>query len=97
MTLTQARREYRQFVSRMDVAFAFGRGCSVDANHLTLRGLRDKADRLLAQLRTLEAATGKHALGTPGRVVKIECSRHRERRPPRDTGVTAIGCRVLFS
>jgi hypothetical protein len=45
MTVAEARREYRRFMSRMDVAFAFGHGCSMSGSHPTLRALRDEADR----------------------------------------------------
>ena len=59
MTIAEARRQYQEFMSRMDVAFAFGHGCAMDGAHPRLRALRDEADRLLAQLRTLQAAGGR--------------------------------------
>jgi hypothetical protein len=72
MTVSEARRQYREFMSRMDVAFAFGHGCAMDGSHPRLRALRDEADRLLAQLRTLQALTGERPLNAPGRVVTGE-------------------------
>jgi hypothetical protein len=74
MTITEARREYREFMSRMDVAFAFGHGCSMAGSHPTLRALREEADRLLARVRTLEVAAGQRELNCPGRVVRIDFS-----------------------
>jgi hypothetical protein len=58
MTVAEARRQYREFMSRMDVAFAFGHGCTTDGAHPRLRSLRAEADRLLTQLRTLQALAG---------------------------------------
>lgn len=75
MTVSEARSEYRQLMSRMDVAFAFGHGYSISGSHPKLCALRAEADRLLAQPRTLEAAAGERALNTPGRKVTIEYSR----------------------
>jgi hypothetical protein len=75
MTVTEALREYREYMSRMDVAFAFGHGCSMSGSDPRLRALRAEADRLLVQLRILEAAVGTHPLNTPGRCVKIEFHR----------------------
>jgi hypothetical protein len=76
MTVTEARREYRRFMSRMDVAFAFGHGCSMASSHPVLRALRAEADRLLVQLRALEAAAGERPLNPPGQHVRIEFCRH---------------------
>jgi hypothetical protein len=75
MTVAEARGEYRRFMSRMDVAFAFGHGCSIAGSHPVLRGLRDEADRLLVELRALEAAAGERPLNPPGRSVSIEFCR----------------------
>jgi len=75
MTVTEALREYREYMSRMDVAFAFGHGCSMSGSDPRLRALRAEADRLLVQLRILEAAVGTRPLNTPGRCVKIEFHR----------------------
>ncbi len=72
MTVAQARREYREFMSRTDVAFAFGHGCSIADSHSRLRALRAEADRLLAQLRTVQAAAGERPLNAPGSTVSIE-------------------------
>ena len=72
MTIAEARRQYQQFMSRMDVAFAFGHGCAIDGAHPRLRALRDEADRLLAQLRILQAAAGVRPLNAPGATVAIE-------------------------
>lgn len=72
MTIAEARRQYHEFMSRMDVAFAFGHGCSMDGAHPRLRALREEADRLLAQLRTLQALAGERALNAPGRIVTGE-------------------------
>jgi len=72
LTIAEARRQYQQFMSRMDVAFAFGHGCAMDGAHPRLRALRDEADRLLAQLRTLQAAAGVRPLNAPGATVAIE-------------------------
>jgi hypothetical protein len=72
MTVAEARRQYREFMSRMDVAFAFGHGCAMDGRHPRLRALRDEADRLLAQLRTLQAVAGERPLNAPGRIVTGE-------------------------
>ena len=44
MTVAEARREYRCFMSRMDVAFAFGHGCSIAGSHPVLRRLQDDPD-----------------------------------------------------
>ena len=65
MTIAEARRQYQEFMSRMDVAFAFGHGCAMDGSHPQLRALRDEADRLLAQLRTLQALGGERPLNAP--------------------------------
>jgi hypothetical protein len=75
MTVAEARREYRAFMSRMDVAYAFGHGCSISASHPTLRALRAEADRLLVRLRALEAAAGERPLNVPGRKISIEFCR----------------------
>lgn len=75
MTVAEARREYREFMARMDVAFAFGHGCSISGSHPTLRALRAEADRLLVRLRTLEAAVGARPLNIPGRKISIEFCR----------------------
>lgn len=75
MTVAEARHEYRRFMSRMDVAFAFGHGCSISGSHSTLRDLRAEADRLLVQLQALEAAAGERPLNTLGRQVSIEFCR----------------------
>jgi hypothetical protein len=75
MTLAEARREYRRFMSRMDVAFAFGHGCTISGSHPMLRELRTEADRLLVQLRALEAVAGERPLNAPGRKVSIEFCR----------------------
>ena len=72
MTIAEARRQYQEFMSRMDVAFAFGHGCAMDGAHPRLRALRDEADRLLAQLRALQAAGGERPLNAPGHVVAID-------------------------
>ena len=72
MTVTEARRQYREFMSRTDVAFAFGHGCAMEGTHPRLRALRDEADRLLAQLRTLQAVAGERSLNAPGRIVTGE-------------------------
>lgn len=72
MTVAEARRQYQQFMSRMDVAFAFGHGCAMDGSHLRLRALRAEADRLLTQVRTLQALAGERPLNAPGRVVNGE-------------------------
>ncbi|MGH2914701.1 MAG: hypothetical protein ACRDMX_06915 [Solirubrobacteraceae bacterium] len=74
MTVSEARRQYRDFMSRMDVAFAFGHGCAIEGSHPALTRLRDEADRLLAQMRTLEAFAGDRPLNPPGRSVAIELS-----------------------
>jgi hypothetical protein len=76
MTIDEADRQYRQFMSRMDVAYAFGHGCSIAASHPVLRGLRAEADRLLTQLRTLQAAAQQRPLNAPGRTVTLEFSRN---------------------
>jgi hypothetical protein len=62
MTVAEAGCEYRAFMSRMDVAFAFGHGCSISDSHPTLRALRVEADRLLVRLRALGAAAGDRPL-----------------------------------
>jgi hypothetical protein len=72
MTIAEARRQYQEFMSRMDVAFAFGHGCAVDGAHPRLRALRAEADRLLAQWRALQVAAGERPLNAPGRVVSID-------------------------
>ncbi|HEX4009696.1 MAG TPA: hypothetical protein VHX62_06795 [Solirubrobacteraceae bacterium] len=72
MTVAEARRQYQEFMSRMDVAFAFGHGCAMDGSHPRLRALREEADRLLAQLRTLQAAAGERPLNPPGHSVAID-------------------------
>jgi hypothetical protein len=72
MTVAEARRQYHEFITRMDVAFAFGQGCSMDGSHPNLHALRAEADRLLAQLRTLQALAGERPLNAPGRVVTVE-------------------------
>ena len=72
MTIAEARRQYQQFMSRMDVAFAFGHGCTMDGAHPRLRALREEADRLLAQLHTLQAAAGERPLNAPGVTVTLE-------------------------
>jgi hypothetical protein len=72
MTIAEARRQYQEFMSRMDVAFAFGHGCAMDGSHPRLRALREEADRLLAQLRTLQALAGERPLNAPGRIVTGE-------------------------
>jgi hypothetical protein len=74
MTVAEARREYHGFMSRMDVAFAFGHGCSISGSHPTLRALRAEADRLLVRLRALEAVAGVRPLNMPGRKLSIEFS-----------------------
>jgi hypothetical protein len=76
MTVDEARRVYREFMCRMDVAYAFGHGCSMSGSHPTLQALRAEADRLLAQLRTLQAPAGQRPLNEPGRTVTIEISRN---------------------
>lgn len=76
MTVAEARREYRRFMSRIDVAFAFGHGCSIESSHPVLRTLRAEADRLLVQLRALDAAAGERSLNPPGRHARIELCRH---------------------
>jgi hypothetical protein len=72
MTIAEARRQYQEFMSRMDVAFAFGHGCAIEGAHPRLRALRDEADRLLMQWRALQAAAGERPLNVPGRTVSIE-------------------------
>jgi hypothetical protein len=72
MTIAEARRQYQEFMSRMDVAFAFGHGCAMDGAHPRLGALRDEADRLLGQLRALQAAAGERPLNAPGHVVAID-------------------------
>jgi hypothetical protein len=74
MTIAQALSEYREFMSRMDVAFAFGHGCSMSGSHPRLAALRAEADRLLAQLRTLQAVAGERPLNAPGAKVTLEFS-----------------------
>jgi hypothetical protein len=73
MTLSDARRAYREFMSRPETAFAFGSGCAMDGGHPALRAIRDEADRLLAQVRTLEVASGL-PLNPPGRRVSWSVS-----------------------
>jgi hypothetical protein len=75
MTVAEARREYRCFMARTDVAFAFGHGCSISGSHPTLCALRAEADRLLVRLRALEAAAGERPLNMPGRKVSVEFCR----------------------
>jgi hypothetical protein len=72
MTIAEARRQYREFMERTDVASAFGHGSSMPGSHPALQSLRDEADRLLAQLRTLEAIGGERPLNDPWRVVTVE-------------------------
>jgi hypothetical protein len=72
MTVSEARRQYQQFMSRMDVAFAFGHGCAMAGSHPRLRALRDEADRLLAQLRTLQALGGERPLNPPEATVTLD-------------------------
>jgi hypothetical protein len=72
MTIAEARRQYREFMERMDVAFAFGHGCSISGSHPTLQALRDEADRLLAQLRIVQAISGERPLNAPGHVLTVE-------------------------
>jgi hypothetical protein len=43
-----------------------------------LRALRDEADRLLVQLRGLDAPAGERPLNPPERHVSIEVCRHRQ-------------------
>jgi hypothetical protein len=62
MTVNEAHRQYSSFMSRMDVAFAFGHGCSISGEHPRLRALRAEADRLLVQWRTVQTATGQRPL-----------------------------------
>jgi hypothetical protein len=76
MTIDEAQRLYRQYMSRMDVAYAFGHGCSISGSHPALRALRAEADRLLMQLRTLQAAAEQRPLNPPGRTVTIEFNRN---------------------
>jgi hypothetical protein len=76
VTIDEANRAYREFMSRMDVAYAFGHGCSISGSHPAFRALRAEADRLLAQLRTLQAAAGVRRLNEPGRTVTIEVNRN---------------------
>ena len=75
MSVAEARQEYHRFMSRVDVAFAFGHGCSISGSHPTLRALRAEADRLLVRLRALEAAAGERPLNMPGRNVSIDFCR----------------------
>ena len=72
MTLAEARRQYQEFMTRMDVAFAFGHGCAMDGSHPRLSALRNEADRLLVQLRTLQALAGERPLNAPGRTITGE-------------------------
>ena len=72
MTIAEARRQYHEFMSRMDVAFAFGHGCAIDGAHPRLRALRDEADRLLAQWRALQVAAGERPVNAPGLTVSID-------------------------
>lgn len=72
MTIAEALSEYQQFMSRMDVAFAFGHGCTMDGAHPRLRALREEADRLLTQLRTLQTAAGERPLNAPDVIVTLE-------------------------
>ena len=75
MTLTEARRQYRDFMGRMDVAFAFGHGCSMDGSHPRLVALRAQADNLLGRVRTLEHLAGERPVNQPGACVTIDaCS-----------------------
>jgi hypothetical protein len=76
VTVDEAHRVYREFMSRMDVAYAFGHGCSISGSHPTFRALRAEADRLLAQLRALQAAAGTRPLNERGRTVTIEINRN---------------------
>jgi hypothetical protein len=72
MTTAEARRQYHEFMSRMDVAFAFGHGCAMDGSHPRLRALRAEADRLLAQWRAVQAVAGERPLNPSGRTVTVE-------------------------
>jgi hypothetical protein len=72
MTVEEALRAYRQFMSRMDVAFAFGHGCSVGGAHPSLRALRAEADRLLVQLRLAQTLAGERPLGDPAHTVAVD-------------------------
>jgi|BarGraIncu00222A_1022003.scaffolds.fasta_scaffold69816_2 hypothetical protein len=74
MTVTEARRQYNQFMSRMDVAFAFGHGCSIADGDPRLRALRAEADRLLVQLRTVQAAAGQRPLNPAARALPLTFS-----------------------
>lgn len=62
MTVTEAHRRYSDYMSRMDVAFAFGHGCSIFGGHPELRALRAEADRLLVQWRTVQTAAAQRSL-----------------------------------
>jgi hypothetical protein len=75
MTLSEAKRQYREFMSRLDVAYAFGHGCTMNGGSPSERALRAEADRLLAQLTAVRTASGL-ALNPPGHQVEIEISRN---------------------
>ena len=75
MTLSEAERQYREFMSRLDVAYAFGHGCTMNGGSASARALRAEADCLLAQLTAVRAASGT-LLNPPGHRVEVEISRN---------------------
>lgn len=62
MTVAEASRQYREYMARMDVAFAFGHGCAMEGSHPRLAALRQEADRLKVQLRVCQVASGRRTL-----------------------------------
>jgi hypothetical protein len=75
MTLSEAERQYREFMSRLDVAYAFGHGCTMNGGSASERALRAEADRLLAHLTAARAASGR-PLNPSGHRVVVEISRN---------------------
>jgi hypothetical protein len=62
-------------MGRLDVAYAFGHGCTTNGGSASERALRAEADRLLAQLTAVRAASGT-PLNPPGHRVEVEISRN---------------------
>jgi hypothetical protein len=76
VTLSEAERQYREFMSRLDVAYAFGHGCAMNGGSASERALRADADRLLTQLTVARAASGR-PLNARGHGVEVAISRNQ--------------------
>jgi hypothetical protein len=74
MTVTEARRDYREYMSRMDVAFAFGHGCSISGWQRSPRAAANANER-------------HRAAGTPASLAVDRTVSYTESGKPRQRAV----------